>query len=96
MDWKTPVTQQLFVSSDGREGGCDFYADELLLAGFLCYLAPRVCVCVCRLCMERESLVPGFPFHNAFHLNQKFECTESVRCLTEWVLGLFSFRRYTS
>jgi hypothetical protein len=26
------------------EGGCDFYADDLLLAGFLCYLAPCVCV----------------------------------------------------
>jgi len=40
----------------GGEGGCDFYADDLLLAGFLCYLTPCVCVCVCvcRLCMERE------------------------------------------
>jgi len=28
------------------EGGCDFYADDLLLAGFLCYLTPRVCMCV--------------------------------------------------
>ena len=84
MDWKTPV------SIARGEGGCDFYADDLLLAGFLCYLTPRVC----RLCMERESLVPGYPFHSAFHLNQKCECTESVRCLTEWVLGLFSITRY--
>jgi hypothetical protein len=28
------------------EGGCDFYADDLLLAGFLCYLTPCLCVCV--------------------------------------------------
>ena len=26
------------------EGGCDFYSDDLLLAGFLCYLTPCVCV----------------------------------------------------
>jgi hypothetical protein len=69
------------------EGGCDFYADDLLLAGFLCYLTP--CVCVCRLCMEREQSVPCFPFHNAFHLNQKYECTESVRCLTSGCVASF-------
>lgn len=59
------------------ERGCDFYADDLLLAGFLFYLAPCVCACVraCHLCMEQESSC--FPFPQRV----SFECTESGTCL---------------
>jgi hypothetical protein len=60
MDWKAPVTQQLFVSREGR-GIVTFmlmtYCSLLVLFHSMLY------VCV--------SLVPAFPFCNDYNLNQK-------------------------
>jgi len=46
MDWKTPVTQQLFVSREGRGVVTFMLMTYCLLASCVIYLTPCVCVCV--------------------------------------------------
>ena len=45
MDWKTPVTQQLFVSAEGRGVVTFMLMTYCLLAA--CVISHHVCVCVC-------------------------------------------------
>ena len=70
MDWKTPVTQQLFVSAEGRGVVTFMLMTYCLLAA--CVISHHVCVCVCVSLMYGTGVVGSrFPFSTRVSLESE-------------------------